>query len=219
VSTRWTGELARIVIQDAAHLQEEQEEEAAYADAKGFSKHRPALPSCTGEDAAAVFELFRPVDYHAPLKVAEGVVVELVSAGHIVGSASALVTIDGVTPSRVFFGGDVGRPNHPILRAPETPPAADVLLVESTYGNRLHEPEEQALDRMADVIVRAARHGGTVVIPSFAVDRTEVLLIALGRLVTVGKVRRSPSSPTARWHWRSSTPTAVRSRSTPRTCG
>ncbi|MDA8309896.1 MAG: MBL fold metallo-hydrolase [Actinomycetota bacterium] len=189
VSTRWTAELARIVLQDSAHLQEE---EASYANAKGFSKHRPALPLYTGEDAAAVFERFRPVDYHAPLQVADGLVVELVSAGHIVGSASALVTIDGAAPSRVFFSGDVGRPHHPILRPPQTPPAADVFLVESTYGNRLHEPEERALDRMADAITRTARRGGTVVIPSFAVDRTEVLLIALGKLVAQGKVPKLP---------------------------
>lgn len=189
VTTRWTSELARIVLQDAAHLQEE---EAAYANTKGFSKHRPALPLYTGEDAAAVLERFRPADYHAPVEVGSGIAVELVSAGHIVGSASALVTVDGATPTRLFFSGDVGRPNHPILRAPETPPDADVFLVESTYGNRLHEPEEQALDKMAEAIVRTARQGGTVVIPSFAVDRTEVLLIALGRLVSAGKVPKLP---------------------------
>lgn len=189
VSTQWTSELAHIVLQDAAHLQEE---EAAYANAKGFSKHRPALPLYTTEDAAAVPERFHTTDYHVPVPVGDGIVVELVNAGHIVGSASALVTIDGATPSRVFFSGDVGRPNHPILRAPETPPAADTFLVESTYGNRLHEPEEQALDEMAAAITRTARQGGTVVIPSFAVDRTEVLLIALGRLVADGRVPRLP---------------------------
>ncbi len=189
VCTPWTAELARIVLPDAAHLQEE---EAAYANTKGFSKHRPALPLYTGEDAAAVLERFRTVDYHTSTEVADGIRVELRSAGHIVGSASALVTLDGAAPYRLFFSGDVGRPDHPILRAPETPPAADVFLVESTYGNRLHEPEGQALDRMADAIVRTARHGGTVVIPSFAVDRTEVLLMALGRLVTEGKVPRLP---------------------------
>jgi metallo-beta-lactamase family protein len=189
VSTQWTSELAHIVLQDAAHLQEE---EAAYANAKGFSKHRPALPLYTSEDAAAVPERFRPTDYHAPIQVGDGIAVELVNAGHIVGSASALVTVDGAAPSRVFFSGDVGRPNHPILRAPETPPAADTVLVESTYGNRLHEPEEQALDRMAEAIVRTAHQGGTVVIPSFAVDRTEVLLIALGRLVADGRVPKLP---------------------------
>ena len=189
VTTRWTAELARIVLLDAAHLQEE---EAAFANAKGFSKHRPALPLYTSEDAAAVLEHFRPAEYHTPVEVGDGVSVELVSAGHIVGSASALVTIEGANPTRVFFSGDVGRPNHPILRAPETPPAADVFLVESTYGNRLHEPEEQALDKMSEAIVRAARHGGTVVIPSFAVDRTEVLLVALGRLVAEGRVPKLP---------------------------
>lgn len=187
--TPWTADLARIVLRDSAHLQEE---EAAYANAKGFSKHHPARPLYTGDDAAAASERFRPVPYREQVEAAPGVRVELFTAGHIVGSASALVTVEGAPTLRLFFSGDVGRPNHPILRAPDTPPPADVFLVESTYGDRRHEPEEQALDRMAAAIVRTAGAGGTVVIPSFAVDRTEVLLLALGRLVEERRVPRLP---------------------------
>lgn len=189
VCTPSTAELAGIVLPDSAHLQEE---EAAYANEKGFSKHRPALPLYTRDDAVAALDRLRPLGYAKPTEVAPGVHAELVSAGHIVGSASVLLTLDGQPPLRMFFSGDVGRPVHPILLPPATPPPADVFVVESTYGDRTHEPEEEALERMAEAIVRTAHQGGTVVIPSFAVDRTEVLLIALGRLVGEGKVPRLP---------------------------
>ncbi len=189
VSTPTTAELARIVLMDAAHLQEE---EAAYANSKGFSKHRPALPLYTSEDAAAALERFRPAEYATRAEVAPGIEAELVPAGHIVGSASALVTVDGESGRRLFFSGDVGQPHHPVLRPPATPPDADVIVTESTYGNRTHEPATGALERMADAIAQTARRGGTVVIPSFAVDRTEVLLMALGELVRAGRVPRLP---------------------------
>lgn len=189
ICTPGTAELTRIVLPDAAHLQEE---EASYANARGFSKHRPALPLFTRDDAAAAIERLRPVDYGKPVELATNIHAELFSAGHILGSASALVTVGTESPRRIFFSGDVGRPSHPILRPPATPPPADVFLVESTYGNRRHEPEEQALERLAQAIVRTAHEGGTVVIPSFAVDRTEVLLIALSQLAKEGRVPRLP---------------------------
>lgn len=188
VCTPSTAELAAIVLPDAAHLQEE---EASYANSKGFSKHRPALPLYTRDDAAAALERFRPVAYGTRTEVVPGFHAELVSAGHIVGSASVLLTLEA-EGRRLFFSGDVGRPSHPILLPPATPPAADVVLVESTYGNRRHEPEEEALERLAGAIVRTAHLGGTVVIPSFAVDRTEVLLIALGRLADEGRIPKLP---------------------------
>lgn len=189
LATPTTAELAGIVLMDAAHLQEE---EASYANARGFSKHRPALPLYTRDDAAAALDLFRPVEFAETVEMAAGIHAELVPAGHIVGSASAVLTVDGEDPRRLFFSGDVGRPHHPILRPPAAPPETDVVVVESTYGNRVHEPAAGALERMAEAIVQTARHGGTVVIPSFAVDRTEVLLMALGDLVGAGKVPRLP---------------------------
>jgi metallo-beta-lactamase family protein len=189
VCTPMTADLAGIVLLDAAHLQEE---EAAYANTRGFSKHRPALPLYTTDDAATALDRLQPAEYGTIVDVAPGIQAKLVSAGHIVGSASAVVTIGGDDPRSLFFSGDVGRPHHPILRPPATPPAADVIVVESTYGNRVHESAEAALERMADAIVQTARRGGTVVIPSFAVDRTEVLLMALGELVQAGRVPRLP---------------------------
>ena len=189
VCTPATAELASIVLRDAAHLQEE---EAGYANARGFSKHQPALPLYTRDDAEHALDLFRPVPFGTTTDVAPGIRAELQPAGHIIGSACALVTVDGAAPRRIFFSGDVGRPSHPILVPPATPPAADVVVVESTYGDRTHEPEDVALDRMAAAIERSARQGGSVVIPSFAVDRTEVLLVALGKLVREGRIPRLP---------------------------
>ncbi len=189
VSTPTTAELAEIVLLDSAHLQEE---EANYANGRGFSKHSPALPLYTKDDALSALELFRPIEYGKGADLVSGISVELVPVGHIVGSASAIVTVDGEDPRRLFFSGDVGRPHHPILRPPATPPACDVMVVESTYGNRVHEPTSEALDRMATAINETAHHGGTVVIPSFAVDRTEVLLMALGDLVRAGRIPQLP---------------------------
>lgn len=191
--TENTAELAPIVLFDAARLQEE---EADYANRKGFSKHRPALPLFTEDDAARALDLLRPVPLATAHPLAPGVTVELNPVAHILGSASVALTIEpdgaGRRERRVVVSGDVGRPSHPILRPPSTPPDADVVLVESTYGDRSHEDEEQALERFAATIRRTAERGGTVVIPAFAVDRTEVVLLALRRLVTEGRI---PSVP------------------------
>jgi len=116
----------------------------------------------------------------------------LASAGHILGSSTALVTLRNGRRHRVFFSGDVGRRHHPILRPPAPPPVADVMVVESTYGNRSHEAEPDAESRLAEVITRTAARGGTIVIPSFAVDRTEIILLAIRRLIQAGRI---PSLP------------------------
>jgi metallo-beta-lactamase family protein len=189
LSTAQTAALAKIVMVDSGHLQEE---EAEYANAKGFSKHRPARPLYTEEDALRAAERFRHVPFDTAREVAEGVAVTLRTAGHILGSATATLAVTGRVDRTLFVSGDVGRPNHPILRPPAPPPEADVMLVESTYGDRTHEPVDEAEERLAAVVSRTAARGGTVVIPSFAVDRTEVVLLALRRLVAA---RRIPSLP------------------------
>jgi len=186
-ATASSVELAAIVLRDAARLQEE---EAAYANRKGFSKHRPALPLYTSDDAEAAIRAFREVELEAEVAIAPGVCVRLQRAGHILGSASVLVVVEG--GPRVFVSGDVGRSIHPLLRPPAPVPAADVVLVESTYGDRLHEPQESVADRLAATIRRTAARGGTVVIPAFAVDRTEVVLHALQGL---RRERRIPDIP------------------------
>ena len=186
-ATPSTVALTKIVLRDSARLQEE---EADYANRKGFSKHRPALPLYTSDDADQAIAQLRAVGFDEPTEVAEGVCAELFPAGHILGSASALVTF--ATGRRLLVSGDIGRPNHPILNPPRPRPSSDVVLVESTYGNRRHEPEQNALDRLAQVITRTARRGGSVVIPAFAVDRTEVMLHTLRMLERDDRIPHLP---------------------------
>lgn len=187
-STAGTQALARIVLPDSAHLQEE---DAGYANRRGTSKHVPALPLYTTADAQRVLERFRVAAFFHATEVAPGVRVTFLPAGHILGSAMVVLEVDGPRPRRVLVSGDLGRPAHPILTPPADPPAADLVLVESTYGDRTHE-DAAALARFEETLVRTAARGGTTVIPSFAVDRTEVLLWHLRRLVREGRVPNLP---------------------------
>lgn len=183
-----TAELAAIVLRDSAHLHEE---EAAYANRKGFSKHHPALPLYTTADAEAAIETLRPLPFHAPQEVAGDVEVVLRPAGHILGSATAALRV-GAGNRRLLFSGDLGRSDHPLLSPPDDPPAADVVVTESTYGGRAHTALEDGLDQLADIVTTAVSRGGKVIIPAFAVDRTEVVLIALVQLVREGRIPRLP---------------------------
>ncbi|GAA1915358.1 MBL fold metallo-hydrolase [Nocardioides marmoribigeumensis] len=178
-----TAELAVIVLEDSAHLQEE---DARYANQAGFSKHSPALPLYDADDVQRTRRLFVPVAFHAETEAADGVTVTLRSAGHILGSATATLEVGG---SAVLFSGDLGRPRHPLVPVREDPPAADLVVVESTYGDRRHPPRSSTL---ADAIRRTIKRGGTVLIPAFAVDRTELVLLELGELMRTGAVPRTP---------------------------
>lgn len=189
LATAQTAELAAIVMVDSGHLQEE---EAEYANRKGFSKHHPAQPLYTEEDALRAAERFRHVAFNALSETADGVTVMLRPAGHILGSSTATLSVTGTVNRTLFVSGDLGRMNHPILRPPAPPPEADVMLVESTYGDRTHEPVEDAEERLAAVISRTVARGGTVVIPSFAVDRTEVILLALRRMIAKKRIPALP---------------------------
>lgn len=187
-ATKRSGDLCRIVLPDSARLLEE---EAAYANRRGFSKHDPALAMFSGEDVAQALDRFRDVPFDHDVDVAEGVAVRWLPAGHILGSASVLLSIGGNAPRRVLVSGDLGRAVHPILVPPTPPPEADLVLVESTYGDRVHD-EDASLTRLRDALVRSAATGGIALIPAFAVDRTEVLLIALKQLMASGAVPRLP---------------------------
>ena len=187
-ATRFTRELARIVLADSGRLHEE---EAAYANRKRFSKHHPALPLYTEDDAHRAEHRFRAAALHEPFEAAAGVRAEFRSAGHILGSATIAVTFDS-TGRTVLFTGDVGRPVHPLLAPPDPLPPVDYVVTESTYGNRTHESESAAVEQLGDVIRRTAARGGIVVIPAFAVDRTEVILMALQRLSRAGRIPELP---------------------------
>jgi metallo-beta-lactamase family protein len=186
-ATAGTCELARIVLPDCGHLQEE---EAAFANRKGFSKHRPALPLYTEADARAAADLLVKVETSQRCEVTPEMRAIFRPAGHILGSAVVELQVgdDDVT---MVLSGDLGRPCHPLLLAPAPVGAVDALVIESTYGNRVHD-EGTALDRLADVVAATARRGGTIVIPAFAVDRTEIVLFHLARLMASGAVPALP---------------------------
>lgn len=179
-----TAELAAIILRDSAHIAES---DAAHADARGYSKHKPALPLYDSGDAERAIDLLTAVEHDTPTTIAGEVGLELRSAGHILGSAYAELDVGG---SRLLVSGDIGRPGHPLLLPPEAPHDADTVVVESTYGDRPHEAEDD--DVLVDAITRTVGRGGVVLMPAFAVDRTFVLLMILARLETEGRI---PSVP------------------------
>lgn len=179
-----TASLAAIVLRDAAHLQEE---EARYANDAGFSKHAPALPLFDTADAEKAISLLRPLEHDDRGTLPGGSTLHLRRAGHILGSAFAELDVDGV---RVLFSGDMGRAEHPLLLPPAVPADADVVVVESTYGDREHEDSSD--QDLADVIRRTTHRGGVCLLPAFAVDRTPVLLMALARLKAADQIPDLP---------------------------
>jgi metallo-beta-lactamase family protein len=172
-----TAELARIVLADAAHLQEE---DAERANRKGYTRHHPALPLFTTEDADRAMAMLQPVGYERPVPIAPGLLVDFLNAGHLLGSAYARVRVES-SGKTVLFGGDLGRYGRPVLPDPTPVAEADVLLVESTYGNRVHEPDRDGA-RLAEIISETIGRGGKVIIPSFALGRVEELLYWIRRL-------------------------------------
>lgn len=172
-----TAELAKIVMADAARLQEE---DAERANRKRYTKHAPALPLFTSEDATRAMAQLQPVGYERPMPIAPGLTSEFINAGHLLGSGYARVHIEA-TGKTVLFGGDLGRYGRPVLPDPEPVAEADVLLVESTYGNRVHEPDDDG-QRLATIINETVERGGKVIIPAFALGRIEEVLYWISRL-------------------------------------
>ena len=173
--TAGTKDLCAIVLPDSGRIQEE---DAANANRHGFSKHAPALPLYGEADAFRTLSLLQPVGYERVMPVAPGVEVDFINAGHLLGSAYARVRVDGRT---ILFGGDLGRYGRPVLPDPAPIAEADYLLVESTYGNRVHEADDGGA-KLAEIINGAATRGGTVIIPAFAIGRVEEVLYWLKRL-------------------------------------
>lgn len=173
--TPGTRDLCSLVLPDAAHIQEE---DARDANRHGYTKHHPALPLYTANDAAQALSQLQPVGYNRPVPVVPGVDVEFINAGHLLGSAYARVTLGTKT---LLFGGDLGRFGRPVLPDPVPVDRADVLLLESTYGDRLHEPDDQG-NRLAAIVNAAAQRGGKLIIPAFAIGRVEEVVYWLKRL-------------------------------------
>jgi metallo-beta-lactamase family protein len=159
--TPGTRDLCTLVLPDSAHIQEE---DARHANRHGYAKHQPALPLYTELDAARALTQLQPVGYDRPVPAAPGVEVAFINAGHLLGSAYARVRVGGQT---ILFGGDLGRYGRPVLPDPTPVDAADVLLVESTYGDRVHEADDDGT-RLAAIVNESVTRGGKLIVPSFA---------------------------------------------------
>lgn len=173
-----SAELVPIILRDSAKLQAE---DTAWARKKGFSRHAQPEPLYDINDAERAIAMLRPVEFDVDFHPVDGATAQFDPAGHILGSSTVTITDQG-NGRTVVFSGDLGRGNHPLLSAPHPPDDADAIVIESTYGDREHGDVEAEIDEMAAAITRTLKRGGTVVIPAFAVDRTEVLLKALRTL-------------------------------------
>jgi metallo-beta-lactamase family protein len=183
--TRGTADLLKIMLPDAAHLQEE---EAEFANRHQTSKHQPALPLFTTADAERVLTQVRPVGFNERFSPAPGVSARFINSGHILGAGLVEVSIDGRT---LVFSGDLGRYGVPIMRDPDPVPTADVLLVESTYGNRLH-PVDDHRAKLTSAVERAVQKKGWLLIPSFAVGRSQEILYDLRALEDAARIPPLP---------------------------
>ena len=187
--TRGTADLIGLLLPDSARIQEE---DAEYANRKGYSKHHPALPLYNERDARAALKLVKRVDYHQTIEVCDGITVRFSIAGHLLGSSLVLVECGaGDERRRILFSGDLGRYDRPILLDPEPPPACDYLLIESTYGDREH-PATNPKDALARIINEAAAAGSPILIPAFAVGRVQEVLYLIRELEDEGTI---PSLP------------------------
>jgi metallo-beta-lactamase family protein len=183
--THGTSDLCSLVLPDAGHLQEE---DARLANLRRFSKHRPALPLFTEADALATLRQLRVVPYAVRTEIVPGLHAEFINAGHLLGSS--FVRISGST-ARILFGGDLGRYDRPILPDPQPAPEAETLLVESTYGDRVH-PDADDASVLERIINETTARDGRVIIPSFAIGRVEELLYWLKRLEDQGRLKPVP---------------------------
>ena len=176
-----TRDLCAILLPDSGHLQEE---DAAFANRHGFSKHAPALPLYTRQDALDCLPLIKATPQRQAFTPLPGWKITFQPAGHIVGASGILVEVAG---RRLFFSGDVGRPNDAVMLPPDPLPAADTLVVESTYGDRIH-PQENLLAELGPALARLVARGGKAVVPVFAVGRAQAVLHAIAQLKAQGVI-------------------------------
>lgn len=179
--SRGTYELSKILLPDSGYLQEE---EARFANKKGYSKHRPALPLYTREDAENALNFFKPVAFHQRIKLDNNSFVTFYKAGHILGASSILIESDG---RKIIFSGDVGRFNDLIMLPPEPLVDADYLVIESTYGDREH-PKEDVQKLLADIINETIKKNGVILVPAFAVGRAQHILYLISKLKAAKKI-------------------------------
>ncbi|MBL3554941.1 MULTISPECIES: MBL fold metallo-hydrolase RNA specificity domain-containing protein [Marinobacter] len=185
--TKATHELCKVLLPDAGYLQEE---DAKYAFRKGFSKHDKPEPLFTVKDAHEALKHFESLHYHERFEPVKGMEVTFTPAGHILGSSCVHVNHRS-SDRTIVFSGDVGRQNDVIMRAPEPIDKADVLVCESTYGDRLHAETDPEAE-LADIITRTAGRGGIVLLPSFAVGRAQMLLYLIHKIMGEGRIPKMP---------------------------
>ena len=185
-----TQELCALLLPDSAHIMEE---DAEHATRHGYSSHKPALPLYTQDEAAETLKRFAPLPRLGECRICPEFLIRSHDAGHILGSSSLelVITEDGKNTT-ILFSGDIGRYGQPLMKDPERPPQADFVLCESTYGDRDHPTVPPPDEALAEVINRVARRGGVIVVPAFAVDRTQLLLYDIRRLERAQRVPPLP---------------------------
>lgn len=184
-ATAATRDVAELILKDSGFLNEK---DAEYANRKGFSRHKPALPLYGVRDAERAMEMFATVAFDTAFRMPGGATLTFRHAGHILGAASADIEWGG---RRIAFSGDLGRYGDPMLPDPDSPPEVDYIVVESTYGNRIHDPADTT-EVLGEIVERTVKRGGTVVIPAFAVGRAQSLLYHLWKLRTAGRLSGVP---------------------------
>jgi metallo-beta-lactamase family protein len=184
-ATAATADVAEIILRDAGYLQEK---DAEYANRKGFTKHKPALPLYTGEDVERALSLFAPAAFDERVTLPGGAELIFRRAGHILGAAIVELNWAG---RRIVASGDLGRYGDPMMADPVSVPEADYVLVESTYGDRLHEPDDP-LEELGAIVERTLKRGGTLLIPAFAVGRAQLILYYLWQLKRAGRLNSVP---------------------------
>ncbi len=183
--TKGTRDLCGVLLPDSGYLQEE---EAATANRYGYSKHHPALPLYTKLDAEVALQSLKAVEYHEKVVINNQLSIQFLPAGHIIGASLVEINYKGST---ILFTGDLGRPHDLIMKPPIIVKSANYLIVESTYGDRLHE-KEPSTTQFAEIINKTVARGGSVIVPSFAVGRAQSLLYHISLLKKEGKIPNIP---------------------------
>ncbi len=187
--TEATSEIARIILMDAAKLQEEDARfKKMRHEREGRKSKYPEVPLYTVADAEACCRLLEPVPFNETVALDDDNSVTFIPAGHILGAAAIRLTLGGAKRRQIVFSGDVGRSNNPLLPAPEPIGPADIVVMESTYGDRKHHPESTVADALEGVIRRTWEAGGNLVIPTFAVERAQELMYHMNELLRADRI-------------------------------
>ncbi|MBL8165286.1 MAG: MBL fold metallo-hydrolase [Anaerolineae bacterium] len=193
ICTHATRDLCAVMLMDSAHIQERDVE---FVNKKNRKRGKPEVePIYTTQDATASLDYFTSQSYNRPRKIAPGIMLTLLDAGHMLGSATVMLDIEDQTSkqtTRLVFSGDIGRKGIPIIRDPQTPDGADILIMESTYGDRTHDPYPDAEKEIERIINTTYRRGGKIIIPAFAVGRTQQVVFTLNQLAQRGDIPRLP---------------------------